>query len=409
MYGASKIKLNSIDHHHHIPCLVGALGRYFTTWVHRPAFPTSRPDCMQSVGILDYSGWKSRRWKLQGSELTSLSEDEATRGSGQIEKYPNETRRGPPKDRIVRQGLHPHPGPEADSDLVRDLGGGVWAYIFPEEMQHAASGSDTVDEPEEVWEVMRREWLYNKEQKRLAEARGKGQDLDDEELSRLVSKFLGEAIARKEDTSPTESPVEGCLQYEGEASALLPAAVHPGFDDSQTTAFDEDFEQVELYAMNWNSDELISSQHDRRVPTGGGNEVAMVRSDIETVATDGEEQWYRDWEEINHGMCRGEVEGVLGKPRPVSLLQWPLDTGTPLTDYDPSCNNVERRSDGTGDEPSHDPKVDTVQQHTSVQKVVATSTWKPLSATRMRANFKRHNGERVKRTRRLSMKPGVKR
>ena len=64
-----------------------------------------------------------------------------------------------------------------------------------------ASSSKAADEPEEVWEVMRREWLHDKEQKRVVEARGREHDLDDEELGRLVGKFLGEAIARKKDTS----------------------------------------------------------------------------------------------------------------------------------------------------------------------------------------------------------------
>ena len=105
------------------------------------------------------------------------------------------TRRGVEhqKEQIIRQGFHPHPGPGTGADPSRDSGGGVWAYVFLEEAHHVPLGSDAVDEPEEVWEVMRREWLHDKEQKRLA--------IDDEELSRLVGKFLSEATARKEEAA----------------------------------------------------------------------------------------------------------------------------------------------------------------------------------------------------------------
>ena len=150
-----------------------------------------------------------RRWRLQRHWLKFVSKDAATRGSAMVGKHPDEKRRGAPKEQIISQGLHPHPGPGAGADPFRDSGGGVWAYIFPEEVQHVPVGSDAVDEPEEVWEVMRREWLHDKEQKRLAEfvpdpAATSSFPIDDEELSHLVGKSLSEATARKEEAEQLE-------------------------------------------------------------------------------------------------------------------------------------------------------------------------------------------------------------
>jgi len=98
------IHILSIDISIDIPCPVATLGWQFATWVWRPL---SRPPPALCVGTL-YARTPAfqHSWK---------------------EKLPDERRRCRPKALVVKQGLHPHPGPTIYDCGFDDSDGGGWA------------------------------------------------------------------------------------------------------------------------------------------------------------------------------------------------------------------------------------------------------------------------------------------
>ena len=87
--------------------------------------------------------------------------------------------------------------------------------------------------------------------------------------------------------------------------------------------------------------------------------------------------------------CRGEREGVLGRPARTDWLQWSIDTGCPLVDTDPSEHKAMRLDDlmpSDGDEQL--PQTVVGEQGMVVTTHSCPTKWKAMSAAKMRASHK---------------------
>ena len=370
------------------PCPVGSLGRYFTTLVNRPAWvaPIPHPYVISAC---------ERLWRCKG-ELMCLRLRQAYLVCERwlwLElqemvhrcKLPDERKRQSPIRAIVAQGLHPHPGPGSVQHDFDDPEGTSW-----EEEVGEVSGSDARTQPEPPDDP---------------------HDDSSEPRRTLVNcgcLLMGPSMRPNLNSSVWDEPDDS-----DDEVGRPPLADSDSSSDEEPN---EDEDEGHHPLFYWNSPSRLNADAPVFVPStslgSGLNAGAPIfvpmtppRSEGDAVecerTSDDDMQWYTDWQTPDFTACRGEREGVLGRPARSDWLQWSLDTGWPLVDTDPSEHKAIRMDDPQpceGDEQMLQTMVGeqgmVAMANGNLERDLATTThpcptkWKPMSAAKMRASHK---------------------
>ena len=235
-------------------------------------------------------------------------------------KVPDETCRGVPRLTLIRQGLHPHPGPTIYDCGFNDPDGGDWEGLGHDPSDGEADNEE-VEAPE--WtngQLQHEEWECHTGHASSTLSGGLAQQGLEEIAWNVLMQPPAVNVELRNYLSEIGCPYEVC-------------DVKPNLKHKVWGSPDAEEEEERVPALVGDSDD----EELWLVPDNAVDEGADPDHDTD------EELGFVDWYDARHGRCRGEMERVLGTEAWCGdRVAWALNTSNGTMEVDPSIHKEDR-------------------------------------------------------------------